>query len=101
MAYGLTKLTSNNQFGAFASLIPALVAQISDVKQIGVRIGTTFFVISFSALTAQPIAGALIERADGVYMWLQVFCGVSVFIGGALLLCARASKVGWHWKARF
>lgn len=89
--YGLTS-------GAFVSLIPALVAQISDIRQIGVRVGTTFFVISFAALTGNPIGGALLSHDGGNYTYLQVFCGVTMFVGSSFFVAARSAQVGLKAK---
>lgn len=63
--------------GAFVSLAPALIAQISDIRQIGVRSGSMFMVISLAALCGNPIGGALIAAEGGNYLHLQIFCGVS------------------------
>jgi MFS family permease len=62
--------------GAFVSLAPSLIAQISDVKKIGVRTGTLFAVISIAALICQPIGGALVTRWHGSYTGLQIYAGV-------------------------
>src|SRR5947199_338927 len=77
--------------GAFVSLIPALVAHISDIRQIGVRVGTMFFVASFATLTGNPIGGALISRDHGKFTYLQVFCGVTMFISGIFFFAARTA----------
>jgi hypothetical protein len=80
-------------------MVPAIVAQVTtDIRTIGVRNGSNFFVISLAALTGNPIAGALVERADGVYIYLQVFCGVTMFLGSTFFLMARVVQVGWVWK---
>ena len=81
--------------GAFVSLAPALVAQISDIRQIGVRVGTMFAVISVAGLVGNPIGGALVTAEDGGFTHLQIFCGVMMFAGGACFVAARASLVGW------
>lgn len=39
------------------SLAPALIAQISDIRQIGVRTGSMFMVVSVAALVGTPIGG--------------------------------------------
>ena len=59
--------------GAFVSLSPSLIAQISDVRQIGVRTGSLFAVISIAALISQPIGGAIIQRWHGSYTGLQIY----------------------------
>ena len=67
--------------GAFVSLAPSVIAQISDVRQIGVRTGTLFLCISFGALIGNPVGGALITRWKGEYTGLQVFGGVMTLSG--------------------
>ena len=41
--------------GAFVSMMPALVAKITDIRQIGVRSGTLFALISIAGLIGNPI----------------------------------------------
>lgn len=67
--------------GAFVSLSPSLIAQISDVRQIGVRTGTLFAIISIAALISNPIGGTLITRWNGAYTGLQIYCGVMCLAG--------------------
>ncbi|KAF7594357.1 hypothetical protein BBP40_009592 [Aspergillus hancockii] len=68
--------------GAAVSLAPALVAQISDMREIGVRSGTYFCIVSFAALTGMPIAGALLpDPLHGSYLKMAIFCGVVMFGG--------------------
>ncbi|KAL8998459.1 MAG: hypothetical protein Q9169_002496 [Polycauliona sp. 2 TL-2023] len=81
--------------GAFVSLAPALVAQISDIRQIGVRTGSMFAVVSIAALVGNPIGGALVSREGGAYWALQVFCGVMMGAGSIIFVAARWSLVGW------
>lgn len=87
-------------YGLFASgiqsLFPATLAGLtSDLKKAGVRMGMVFSVVSFACLTGPPLAGALIQRRDGSYLYAQMFAG-SVMIGGCMTLMAcRVSKNGW------
>lgn len=87
-------------YGLFASgiqsLFPATLAGLtSDLKKAGVRMGMVFSVVSFACLTGPPLAGALIQRRDGSYLYAQMFAG-SVMIGGCVTLMAcRVSKNGW------
>ncbi|KAJ5630948.1 MFS transporter asaE [Penicillium longicatenatum] len=76
--------------GAFVSLAPALIAQISDLREVGVRNGTCFSIISFAALTGTPIGGALVpDVLTGSYTKLQVFAGVVMIAGATLFVAAR------------
>ena len=81
--------------GAFVSLAPALIAQISDVRQIGVRTGSMFSVISIAALVGVPIGGALISDEHGSYMHVQIFCGVMMLGGSVFFLIARGVQCGF------
>ena len=80
--------------GAFVSLAPALVAQISDVRQIGVRTGSLFAVLSLAALFGSPIGGALNTLDDGGYDKLQIFAGVTMMAGSTFYLAARIRLAG-------
>ncbi|KAK5168867.1 uncharacterized protein LTR77_006176 [Saxophila tyrrhenica] len=87
--------------GAFVSLAPSLVAQISDVRKIGVRTGTLFAVISIAALISQPIGGALVTRWDGAYTGLQIYAGVLMCGGAVVLLLARIKLAGLKVSTKF
>ncbi|KAJ5532950.1 MFS transporter asaE [Penicillium frequentans] len=76
--------------GAFVSLAPALIAQISDLREVGIRNGTCFSIISFAALTGTPIGGALVpDVLTGSYTKLQIFAGVVMLAGATLFVVAR------------
>lgn len=66
----------------------------------GVRTGMCFSVISVACLTGPPLAGALIERDHGGFLFAQAFGG-SAFMGGSLtLLAARIAKNGLDFTSR-
>ncbi|KAJ5259491.1 MFS transporter asaE [Penicillium angulare] len=76
--------------GAFVSLAPALIAQISDLREIGFRNGTCFSIISIAALTGTPIGGALVPSVlTDSYTKLQIFAGVVMVVGASLFVVAR------------
>ncbi|OJJ49156.1 hypothetical protein ASPZODRAFT_59824 [Penicilliopsis zonata CBS 506.65] len=76
--------------GAFISLGPALIAQISDIRKMGVRNGTFFAIISIAALTGSPIGGALVpDVLTDSYDKLQIFCGVTMLAGTVFFAVAR------------
>lgn len=85
--------------GTFVSLVPTLVAQISDVRQIGVRNGTNFFIVAFATLCGNPIGGALIAQAQGDYIYLQIFSGLAMAVGGCFFVASRHVQVQtWRWR---
>ncbi|KAF7559403.1 hypothetical protein G7046_g4752 [Stylonectria norvegica] len=75
--------------GGYVSLAPTLIAQISDIRQIGVRVGTAFAVQSFGALTGSPIGGAIVSAQNGSYLGLQLFCGCAMMTGVVGIIAAR------------
>lgn len=86
--------------GSFVSLAPSLVAQISDVREIGVRNGTLFAIISFAALCGNPIGGAIVNAMGGKYTGLQIFCGVLCLAGSTSILGARLVLAGPKLKVK-
>src|ERR1700712_2207635 len=67
--------------GAFVSMGPSLIAQISPIREIGVRSGTFFLFVSLGGLTGNPIGGALVSTDNGDFTWLQLFCGLTMIVG--------------------
>lgn len=84
--------------GAFVSLGPSLIAQISPIREIGVRNGTFFLFVSVGGLTGSPIGGALISRDNGNFTYLQVFCGVTMVAGAAFYTASRWVQCGFKIK---
>ena len=81
--------------GAFVSLAPALIAQISDIREMGLRSGILFAVISVAGLSGNPIGGELLKRDNGGFLDAQVFCGVMLALGTVGFLLSRVSLKGW------
>lgn len=81
--------------GGYISLAPTLIAQISDIRQIGTRVGMAFAVSSFGGLTGSPIGGALVTADNGDYLGLQLFCGFAMLAGVIFIVVARYIQVGF------
>ncbi len=86
--------------GGVFSMLPAIVAQISDVRQLGVRNGSIYAFISFAILTGPSIGGALISHDHGGYSGLQIFAGVTLLAGVCFISFARISQVGFTMKVK-
>jgi MFS family permease len=78
--------------GSIVTITPALVAQISDVRQIGVRTGTIFTIASIAVLISNPIAGALVVADNGGFLKLQIFARC-VMVGGCVFLVVARIKL--------
>ena len=81
--------------GGFISLGPTLVAQISDIRFIGTRVGTAFAVQAFGSLTGSPLAGAIVSEQNGKFLGLQIFCGITMMVSAIFLFAARYVQVGF------
>ncbi|KAJ7065874.1 major facilitator superfamily domain-containing protein, partial [Mycena amicta] len=82
-AYGFTS-------GAFISLITPCVAQISDIRMIGSRIGILYSIIATPAVIGAPAAGALLQASRGQsYTGMILFSGLSIIVGSLVLLAAK------------
>ncbi|KAI1158582.1 monocarboxylate permease-like protein [Nemania serpens] len=79
--------------GGFISLTPAVVAQISDLREIGARSGVLLFIASLGALTGSPLAGAILTAQKGDYLGLKIFNGLTILVGAFFLFLARVVQV--------
>ena len=68
--------------GAVASILPAIIAQISHIHQIGVRTGVLFSVVAVAVLIGSPIGGQLISN-DG-FRSMQGFSGAMLMAGSCV-----------------
>lgn len=82
--------------GAFVSLLPAQIAHISKVEQIGIRVGVIFACISFAGLVGNPIAGAIVDKNNGHYWGLNVFSGVMLMAGSSMYIVTRMYIADWR-----
>ncbi|KAI1505079.1 major facilitator superfamily domain-containing protein [Biscogniauxia marginata] len=81
--------------GGYISLLPAIIAQISDIREIGTRSGIALFVGSLGALTGSPIGGAIVAAQGGsTYLGLQLFCGLAMTVGMLWFAASRGVQVG-------
>jgi MFS family permease len=81
--------------GAFVSMGPSLLAQVSPIREIGVRTGTYFLFVAVGGLTGNPIGGALLDQDDGGFLYLQLFCGLTMAAGAFTYVAARWTQCGF------
>jgi MFS-type transporter involved in bile tolerance (Atg22 family) len=83
------------------ALFPVVLTSLTDdQKKLGVRSGMGFSIVGCAVLTGPPIAGALVQRANGSYVGLQVFSGSTMMIAVLFGVAARWAKVGWKVKVK-
>lgn len=85
----------------FQGLFPATLSSLtSDLSKAGAKMGMGFSIVGVAALTGPPLAGALIERDGGRYLYAQMWGGTVMVAGGLVLVAARVSKTGWVLRVR-
>lgn len=79
------------------ALFPVVLTSLTkDQTKQGVRTGMAFSIAGFAVLTGPPIAGALLETANGNFLGLQLFAGTSMMASAVVLVCARFAAAGFH-----
>lgn len=79
--------------GSIQGLFPATLSSLTtNLRMTGTRMGMIFTIVSFAVLTGPPIAGQLIQRKDGGYLYAQIFAGLTMLVGGGFLIAARIAK---------
>ena len=82
-------------------LFPATLSSLTkDLRKAGVRMGMVFSICSFACLTGAPIAGALVQRGHGDYMYGQVFAGSVLLAGCLTMTAARIAQTGLVLRTR-
>ncbi|KAL8948200.1 MAG: hypothetical protein Q9222_005591 [Ikaeria aurantiellina] len=86
--------------GAIASLLPTVVASMSpDPRAYGTRIGMSFGIGSFGVLIGNPIAGKILNVAEGEFTKAQVFAA-STMLAGAIFFSAARLWFIWEKQKR-
>ncbi|KKK14427.1 hypothetical protein P175DRAFT_0558691 [Aspergillus ochraceoroseus IBT 24754] len=81
------------------SLFPATLSTLTtDLKKTGVRMGMVLSVVGVAALIGSPIAGALVQKDNGDYLYAQMFMGTVIVAGTLTLVAARIAKLGLSWE---
>lgn len=75
---------------------PALANSQKDSSKIGVRMGMICSVMSFGSLCGEPLAGALIQKDHGTYLYAQMFGGSVMICGALVLVASRILSIGWN-----
>jgi predicted MFS family arabinose efflux permease len=86
--------------GCFFSIIPAMVAQLSDIRKLGVRTGSLYVVSSTGVLIGSPIAGVIASGSGNGFLGLTLFSGITLLVGTVLVVFARIKQTGFKLMAK-
>ncbi|TFK88993.1 MFS general substrate transporter [Polyporus arcularius HHB13444] len=80
-------------YGCFAGTFLAMqipcVTQISDIEEVGTRIGVVYSVASFAVLAGGPAAGAVLDLNHGRYEGMILLCGIMHILGSTLIFWSK------------
>ncbi|CAG1977287.1 unnamed protein product [Fusarium graminearum] len=77
--------------GSFFALQPTIFVRLTSyARRIGTRFGMAFSVMSVALLFGPPVGGALRKSMGYTASW--VWAGLTIFVGGMLILCSRLLK---------
>ncbi|ANB15604.1 Mch5p [Sugiyamaella lignohabitans] len=87
--------------GVFISLAaPCMVSLTKNLNILGTRIGMSFFITSFGLLCSGPVAGALLDRKNGAYLYAQIYCGIASILSFSCYMIARYLLRGTQVKVK-
>lgn len=78
----------------------ALSSLTLDMRKVGTRMGMVFSIIAFTVLTGPPLAGFLIKKDGGKYVYSQLFAGTSMALGSSFIIAARIASTGLVLKMK-
>ncbi|WWC99983.1 hypothetical protein V866_006892 [Kwoniella sp. B9012] len=80
--------------GIWLSAIPPCIASMSQLPEIGAKLGLTFGSASIFALLGAPIAGAIVDAHEdlGGFRQAAVFSGIMMLVGAALSCVVWVTK---------
>jgi hypothetical protein len=73
---------------------------VNNPKKAGVRMAMVLSVAGFATLTGPPIAGALVQKGNGSYLYAQIFAATAMGAGCAMVGAARWAKADWKLKMK-
>jgi MFS family permease len=86
--------------GCTLSIIPAMVAKLGHISQLGARSGALYAFSSIGVLIGSPIGGAIQNDQHGGYSGLIIFTGVALLFGTIFAVLSRAVQVGFKIKVK-
>lgn len=86
--------------GCFFSIIMAMVAQISDIRKIGVRTGSMYVIAATGVLIGSPVAGAIEGAGGNGFLGLTLFSGILLAVGAFGVAYSRILQTGWKLLAK-
>ncbi|GAB1209517.1 hypothetical protein APSETT445_008296 [Aspergillus pseudonomiae] len=82
--------------GGGVGLGPVLIAILSPMSEVGVRVGLTLAIGAIGGLTGPPIAGAIAAQDGDSFRFACVFSGVSYVLSLLCFVILRVRRGGWR-----
>ncbi|CAK9780247.1 MFS general substrate transporter [Cutaneotrichosporon oleaginosum] len=82
--------------GAWLTLVSAVIATISPVEEVGMRIGIAWSVCGPTMIAGPPICGALIAANNSKFTYAAIFCAATFLLASVLSIGPRMLEVTSH-----
>ena len=86
--------------GCTLSIVPAMIAKLGKLSQLGARNGALYAFSSIGVLVGSPIGGQIQTDQNGSYKGLIAFSGVALLIGTFFAFLSRFAQVGFKVKVK-
>lgn len=87
--------------GSVMSLATACCAQISPVREFGIRVGMLWTCAALPLFAGPQICGVIISKENGAFTGATIFSGVTIIAGSALSFgTVMVNKIGSWRKSR-
>ncbi|TDZ40798.1 Aspyridones efflux protein apdF [Colletotrichum trifolii] len=87
--YGTAVSASQGMF------VSSLASLTKDPRKMGTRFGMVCTILAFATLAGPPTAGAIIDRADGRYLYAQIWGGTVMVLCAVMIVAARVWGTGF------
>ncbi|KAI1075437.1 MFS general substrate transporter [Whalleya microplaca] len=86
----LSGLVNGGVQGISMAGLPSLT---SDMSKVGTRSGMIMSIGSFACLTGPPIAGALVDVAEGRYLYMQIWAGCIMLLSACFVAASWVARL--------
>lgn len=86
--------------GANIGLGTVLVASISPMDEVGVRLGIVLVMAAIATLTGPPAAGGIVAAEGGNYVGASLMSGISFVAATIGMVCVRVRIGDWNLSTK-
>ncbi|KAI0392817.1 MFS general substrate transporter [Xylariaceae sp. FL0594] len=78
----------------------SLASLTTDNHKMGTRMGMVHGIVGFATLAGPPMAGAIIDRSNGRYVYGQIYAALTILLASGFFMAARYARTGPNLKVK-